>query len=98
MSEAEHFHHRQNWWISLKKLGNNTQPLRKRSDFNQALSTLNRVHPEAGGEQLRPIPYWKYKKMETGIEFFLLLVAMERILVVFVRIQRKARMRRQAKA
>ena len=28
--------------------------------------------------------------METGIEFFLLLVAMDRILVVFLRIQRKS--------
>ena len=44
MSQAEYFHYRQNWWISLKKSGNDTQPLRKRSDFKQALSTLNRLH------------------------------------------------------
>ena len=56
MSEAEYFH-RQNWWISLNKSGNDTQPVRKRSDFNQALSTLNRLHQEAGGQQLGPIPY-----------------------------------------
>ena len=31
--------------------------MRKRSDFNQALSTLNRLHQEAGGQQLGPIPY-----------------------------------------
>ena len=36
--------------------------------------------------------------METGIEFFLHLVAMERFLVVFLRIQRKSRKKRQAKA
>ena len=35
--------------------------------------------------------------METGIDFFLLLVAMERILVVFLIIQRKSRKKRQAK-
>ena len=41
MSETEYFHYRQNWWISLNKSGDQG-PLRKRSDFNQALSTLNR--------------------------------------------------------
>ena len=62
MSEAEYFHNRQNWWISLNKSGNDTQPVRKRSDFNQALSTLNRLHQEAGEEKLRPMPCWKYKE------------------------------------
>ena len=62
MSESEYFHYRQNWWISLNKSGNTTEPLRKRSDFNQALSTLNRLHREAGGKQLRPTPYWKYQQ------------------------------------
>ena len=62
MSESEYFHYRQNWWISLKKSGNITEPLRKRSDFNQALSTLNGLHQESGGRQLRPMPYWKYKQ------------------------------------
>ena len=28
MSEAEHFHYRQNWWISLNKSGNDTQTKR----------------------------------------------------------------------
>ena len=62
MSESEYFHHRQNWWITLNKSGNDTWPVRKRSDVNQALSTLNRLHREAGGQQLRPLPYWKYKQ------------------------------------
>ena len=62
MSESEYFHYRQNWLISLNKSGNTTEPLRKRSDFNQALSTLNRLNQEAGGQQLRPMPYWKYKE------------------------------------
>ena len=44
------------------KSGSNTEPVRKRSDFNQALSTLNRLHREAGGQQLRPMPDWKYKQ------------------------------------
>ena len=60
-SEEEYFYHKNNWWISLNKAGNDTQTLRKRSDFKQALSTLKRLHQEAGGDQLEPIPYWKYK-------------------------------------
>ena len=62
MSEAEYFYYRQNWWISLNKSANDTQPVRKSSDFNQALSTLNRLHQEVGGQQLGSIPYWKYKE------------------------------------
>ena len=59
-------HYRQNWWISLNKSGSNTEPVRKRSDFNQALSTLNRVHQEAEGQQLKPMPYWKYKEWKSA--------------------------------
>ena len=42
-------------------------PLRKRSDFNRALSTLNRLHRESGGQQLRPMPYWKYQKRQPSL-------------------------------
>ena len=62
MSEEEYFYYKNNWWISLNKSGNDTQPLRKRSDFKQALSTSKRVHQEAGGDQFEPIPYWMYKQ------------------------------------
>ena len=61
MTESEYFRHKQNWWISLNKSGN-TGPVRKRSDFNQVLSTLNRLQQETGERQLRPMPYWKYKE------------------------------------
>ena len=61
MSEPEYFHYRQNCWISLNKSGDTGGPLRNRSNFNQALSTLNRLHRESGGQQLRPMPYWKYQ-------------------------------------
>ena len=62
MSDAGYLNYMQNWWISLNKSGNDTQPVKKRSDFNQALSTLNRLHEEAGRQQLGPIPYWKHKE------------------------------------
>ena len=61
-SEEKYFYCKNDWWISLNKSGNDTQPVRKRSDFNQALSTLNRLHQEAGGQQLEPMPFWKYQQ------------------------------------
>ena len=77
MSESEYFHYRQNWWISLNKSGNTGGPLRKRSAFNQALSTLNLLHRESGGRQLRPTATLEVPATATVIEFFLHLVAME---------------------
>ena len=64
MSEPEYCHYRQNGWISLKKSGDTGGPLRNRSDFNQAFSTLNRLHRESGGQQLRAMPYWKYQQWQ----------------------------------
>ena len=61
MTQGEYFRYRQNWWISLNKCGN-TGPVRKRSDCNQALSTLNCLHRESGERQLRPMPFWKYQE------------------------------------
>ena len=98
MSQEEYFYYRNNWWLHLNKSGNDTQPLRKRSDFKQALSTLKRLHQEAGGEHIEPVPLLEVQTMEIGIEFFLYLVAMARFLVVCLRIQRKSRKMRQAKA
>ena len=66
MSESEYLHYRQNWWISLNKSGNTTEPLRNRSDFNQALSTLKRLHRQVGGRQLRHTPCWKYKQWKSS--------------------------------
>ena len=42
MSESEYFHYRHNWRITLRVRKQYTKPLRKRSDINQASSTLNR--------------------------------------------------------
>ena len=47
--------------LSLETLADHWE---KRSDFNQALSTLNRLHRESGGQQLRPMPYWKYQQRQ----------------------------------
>ena len=44
MSLEEYFYYRNNWWLHLNKSGNDTQPLIKRSDFKQALSTWRRTN------------------------------------------------------
>ena len=59
MTEAVNLHYRQNWWVSLNK-SEDQGPLRKH--FNEALSTLNRLHQESGERPLRPLPYWKYQE------------------------------------
>ena len=59
MTQAEYLRYRKNWWISLNNCGK-TRPLKDRSDFNDALTTLNRLHRESGERQARPVPFWKY--------------------------------------
>ena len=66
MSEEEYFHYRENWWISLKKSENDTQPVRKRWTSSKHCLHLKRSHQEAGGDQLEPIPYRKYKQWRTA--------------------------------
>ena len=46
----EYFHYKNEWWLHQKKQGSNTMPLRHRSDFKQALLTLQRMQQEAGEE------------------------------------------------
>ena len=48
--------------INLEKIG----PMRDRSDFNDALTTLNRLHQESGERPLRPLPYWKYQERQSS--------------------------------
>ena len=88
MTQAEYFRYRKNWWISLNNSGK-TGPVRDRSDFHDALTTLNRLHQESGEQQLRPVPFWKYQKKAPIIEFFLQLVAMERFMVELMTIEKK---------
>ena len=61
MTEDEYFRYKKNCWISLNKSGK-TGPMRHRSDFNEALTKLPRLHQESGEEQLAPIPFWQYQQ------------------------------------
>ena len=65
LSEKEYFYYKNKWWLHLNKSGSDTLPLRRRSDFKQALSTLERLHQEDGGEQFAPTPYWKNKQWKS---------------------------------
>ena len=60
-SEKEYFY-KNKWWSHLKKSGSDTPPLRTRSDFKQALSTLERLHQEAGEKPFVPIYSRKHKQ------------------------------------
>ena len=63
MTQEEYFRYRKNWWISLNISGK-TGRVRDRSDFNDALTTLSRLHQESGERQLRPVPFWKYQQWQ----------------------------------
>ena len=52
LADEEHTHHlspeeihdyRSNWWTRSNKIGSDTMPIRHRSDFKQALSTLRQL-------------------------------------------------------
>ena len=60
MTEDEYFRYKKNRWISLYESGK-IGPMRGRSDFNEALTKLHRLHQESGEERLAPIPYWQYQ-------------------------------------
>ena len=63
MTEDEYFRYKKNWWISLNKSGK-IGLMRERSDFNEALTKLHRLHLESGEGRHAPIPYWQYKKWQ----------------------------------
>ena len=55
LPEQEYFCYKNKWWLHLNKQGSDTVPLRKRSDFKQALSASERLHQEDGGHRVRPL-------------------------------------------
>ena len=99
MSQEEYFYYRNKWWLHLNKSGLDTLPLRKRSDFKQAFVYFKTFTPRSWRRRTnRAHSLLEEQAMEVGIEFVLYLVRMARLLVVFLRIHRKSRKKRQAKA
>ena len=64
MSSDEKVRYRKkNWWdLSPYTSGRNRTDERLRSDFNEALTKLHRLHHESGEERLAPILFWQYQK------------------------------------
>ena len=52
--------YRSNWWIPSNKIGSDTMPIRHRSDFKQALSTLRQFKDKEVEVQRNQsyYPYW----------------------------------------
>ena len=61
LTEKEYVHYKNKWWLHSNKSGSDTLPLRNRSDFKQALSTLESLHQEAGEEPYVPTYSYKHK-------------------------------------
>ena len=67
LSEKEYFYYKNKWRLHLNKSGCDTLPLRKRCDFKQALSTLERLHQEAAGEKPFVLTYsYKHKQWQSA--------------------------------
>ena len=65
LTEQEYFYYKNKWWLHSNKQGSNTIPLRNRSDFKQALSSLERLQQEAGEEPYVPTTYsYKHQQRE----------------------------------
>ena len=81
---------KKNWWISLNTSGRN-EPMKLRSDFNEALTTLHRLHRESGEERLAPVPFLAIPEM-ASVVFFIqcILVTVERFLVELIKNHKKS--------
>ena len=66
LSEQEYFYYKNKWWLHSSKSGSDTLPLRNRSDFKQALSTLERLQQEAGEEPYIPTYSYKHKQWQSA--------------------------------
>ena len=64
LTAQEYFHYKNKWWLHSNKQGSNIMPLRHRSDFKQALSTLQRLQQETGEEPHVPPYSYKHKQSE----------------------------------
>ena len=74
LADEDHTHHlttqeysyfKSKWWLHSNKQGSDTMPLRHRTDFKQALSTLQRLQQEAGEESQVLTSSNKHQQWET---------------------------------
>ena len=64
LTAQEYFHYKNKWWLHSNKQGSDTMPLRHRSVFKQALSTLQRLQQEAGEEPHVPTYSYRHQQWE----------------------------------
>ena len=80
LTGQEYFHYKSKWWLHSNKQGSNTVPLRHRSDFKQALSTMHRLQQEAG-EEPHVSTYSNKHKTMGGTKFIFYMVELARFMV-----------------
>ena len=49
LTPQEYYHYKSNWWLHSNKTGSNTVPVEHRTDFKQALSTLQQLKQKEEG-------------------------------------------------
>ena len=72
LTSQVYFYYKSNWWLRSNKTGSNTMPVQRRSEFKQALSTL---------QQLKTKRRRSSQKSTMGTEFFFFVVELARFLV-----------------
>ena len=66
LTVQEYFRCKNEWWLHSNKQGSNTITFKHRSDFKQALSTLQRLQQEAGEEPHVPPYSYKHKRWQSA--------------------------------
>ena len=64
-SSEEYERCQKNWYISLNKSGRNA-PMKLRSDFREAVTTMNRLHRESGEDRPERIPFHQYQRWHSS--------------------------------
>ena len=54
LTPQEFYHYKSNWWLRSNKTGSDTMPVQRRSDFKQALSTLQQLNEKEGAQRNQP--------------------------------------------
>ena len=91
MSESEYFHYRQNWWITLNKSWKQYSTIEKTFWLQPSVVYFKTVYTKKlEDNNSGRCPTGNTKKWKPASSSSSNLVAMERILVVFLRIQRKS--------
>ena len=83
LTVQEYFHKKNKWWLHSNKQGCNTMPLRHRSDFKQALSTLATITTRSRRRITRAYLFLQAQTMG-GTKFIFYMVELARFLMVFL--------------